>query len=97
MTDNTGTSRDIDRARRPRGIWAGVGAAAAIIALASVGGADASARTTDAPQPGDDPSGLGEALAVTYTVLPPGIDDESQLGYPEAACATDLQSWILGS
>ncbi len=90
MTNQTHITRPAGHKFGGRQIFA---AAAAIAALGVSAGGSAAA---EAPQ-ADDPTGLGAALSVTYEVLPPGIDDATQLGYPEAACASDLRTWILGS
>lgn len=96
MTNTTDTIRLPKRNRRARRLTATAGIAAAITAVAIVGSNDTSSGSQQEVSRVVDPSGLGAALAVTYDVLPPGIDDASQLGYPEAACATDLRTWILG-
>ena len=97
----TSTHRSTDRNRRARVVLAAAGAAAAITALAGSASGGASAGAPVPTNHAADPTGLGAALAVTYDVLPhvlpPGIDDASQLGYPEAECAADLCTWILGS
>ena len=97
----TSTHRSTDRNRRARVVLAAAGAAAAATALAGIGSGGASAGAPSPTHQAADPTGLGAALAVTYDVLPhvlpPGIDDASQLGYPEAECAADLGTWILGS
>ena len=101
MTNTTDTTQPPERNRRARGLVAAAGFAAAITVVAVVGSHNASSGAPEATSRANDPTGLGAALAVTYDVLPdvlpPGIDDASQLGYPEAACATDLATWILGS
>lgn len=90
MTNQTHITRPTGRKHCGRLV---IAAAAAIAALGVSAGGGADAGTPQA----DDPTGLGAALSVTYDVLPPGIDDATQLGYPEAACASDLRTWILGS
>lgn len=90
MTNQTHITRPTGRKHCGR-LTIAAAAAIAALGVSAGGGADAGA-----PQ-ADDPTGLGAALSVTYEVLPPGIDDATQLGYPEAACADDLRTWILGS
>ena len=90
MTNQTNITPSNGHTNRGRHVIAATAAIATLV-VSAAGSAAAGASQ------GDDPTGLGAALAVTWDVLPPGLDDATQLGYPEAACATDLRTWILGS